>query len=187
MLRLRSRISVSQPDDQTIAVQSFLGRRILFGAIGALLLISFFVSVDWQGDFEDGMVAGTIFYFSVLAICLAVAGWNSMLVLSRSKDEARFIKKLFGIPLASASLPLHEITAVVIQGATLLKESERPTSMIATRLQRAAQQRNVYYKLYLETADKLHFVEDSTDLTDLEGAARGIAEFLGVTFRREEI
>ena len=188
MIRLRSRIAFSRPDEQRLVIQSNVARRLLFGAIAAVLLLSFVVSSDWSSAGEDGMVAGTIFYFAITAICLAVAGWNSMMLLDRSRGEADFVRKLFGIRLASSSMPLSSITAVVIQGARLLLEHEKPrATMLGTRLRGQVERRNVYYKLMLETAEKMHFVEDSTDLSDLESVATSMAEFLGVSYRREEI
>ncbi|MFW5744757.1 MAG: hypothetical protein ACOCWX_02330, partial [Spirochaetota bacterium] len=99
-----------------------------------------------------------------------------------------FIRKLFGIRFASSSMTLSAITAVVIQGARLLREQEKPRStMLSSRLRGHVERRNAYYKLMLETAEKLHFVEDSTDLSDLESVATSMAEFLGVSYRHEEI
>ncbi|MFW5741896.1 MAG: hypothetical protein ACOC2D_01360, partial [Spirochaetota bacterium] len=99
-----------------------------------------------------------------------------------------FIRKLFGIRFASSSMTLSSITAVVIQGAKLLRDQDKPRSaMLGSRLSGQVERRNVYYKLMLETAEKLHFVEDSTDLSDLESAAASMAEFLGVSYRHEEI
>ncbi|MFW6288250.1 MAG: hypothetical protein ACOC2Q_00550 [Spirochaetota bacterium] len=188
MIRLRSRIAYSRPDEHRLLVQSNVARRLLFGGIAAILLISFFVSSDWGSVHEDGMIAGTIFYFVITAICLTVAGWNSMMLLDRSRGEAYFIRKLFGIRFASSSMTLSAITAVVIQGARLLREQEKPRStMLSSRLRGHVERRNAYYKLMLETAEKLHFVEDSTDLSDLESVATSMAEFLGVSYRHEEI
>lgn len=188
MLRLRSRISVSRQDEDRLAVQSNLGRRLLFGGIALLLFVSFLVGVDLERDFADGMIAGTVFYFAITAVCTAVAGWNSIVVFDRSRGKAEFMRKLFGIRLGSSSLELGEIRAVVVRGLRFLRDSEQPQpGMLNQRFRGYVERRNVYYKLHLETSETFHFVEDSTDLTDLEAAAEGIAGFLGVTYRREEI
>lgn len=188
MIRLRSRIALARPDEHRLLIQSNVARRLLFGAIAAVLVLSFIVSSDWGRAQEDGMIAGTIFYFVITAICLAVAGWNSMMILDRSHGEAYFIRKLFGIRFASSSMPLSEISSVVVQGAKLLREQEKPrATMLSNRLRGHVERRNVYYKLMLETAEKLHFVEDSTDLSELQSAATAMAEFLGVSYRHEEI
>jgi len=188
MFKLRSRITVSQPDDDTIVVQSSVGRRVLFGAIALLLLVAFVMGVDWESDFADGMVAGTVFFFSITAICIAVAGWNSMVVLNRSRGSAEFIRKLFGIRLGFSSLELALVTAVVVRGLRFLRESELPQQgFLGPRTRGLAGRRNVYYKLHLETAERLYFVEDSTELTELESAGQGIADFLGVAYRQEDL
>jgi hypothetical protein len=188
MLRQRSRITIRQPDETSLAVQSNTGRRVLFGGIGILLLISFVVGADWDGAPADGLIAGTIFYFGVTAICLVVAGWNSILLLDGAQREARFIRRLFGITLSRSHMDLSRVRAVVVQGLRFLRESEQPQPGLGSqRFRGYIERRNVYYKLYLETDEKLHFVEDSTDLTDLESAAQTMADFLRVGYRREEI
>ena len=188
MVRLRSRIAISQRDEKRLAVQSNIARRILFGAIGLLLLLSFVLSVDWQEDFEDGMIAGTIFYFAVTAVCLAVAGWNSVLLLDRADGRAHFMRKLFGIRLTHATLELSRVKAIVIQSIRFLRESEQPrTGFFSGRLRQQVERRNVYHKLYLEGEEKLHFVEDSTDAADLEAAGKTMADFLGISYRHDEL
>ncbi|MFW5689239.1 MAG: hypothetical protein ACOC1U_06690 [Spirochaetota bacterium] len=188
MLRQRSRITVRQPDESSLAVQSNTGRRLLFGGIGVLLIVSFLVSADWSGEIADGMVAGTIFYFGITAICLAVAGWNSMVVLDGRDRSAHFIRRIFGITIGHSTLDLSAVRAVVIQGLRFLRESEQPQGGLgSSRLRNYMERRNAYYKLFLETDEKLHFVEDSTDVSDLEAAGHAMADFLGVSYRREEI
>lgn len=187
MIRLRSRIAVSQPSDDTLVVQSNRSRRILFGSIGTVLLISFFVGFEPDAE-TSGMVAGTVFFFAVTAVCLAVAGWNSLMILDRSTRRASFVRRLFGIPLSRSEMELASVAAVVVQGARLLRDEEKPrATLISSRFRQHVERRNVYYKLMLETQEKLHFVEDSTDLSDLESVAQGIAEFLGVSYRHEEL
>ncbi|MFW6288924.1 MAG: hypothetical protein ACOC2Q_03995 [Spirochaetota bacterium] len=179
---------MSQHDHDRLVVQSNVGRRALFGGIALLLLVSFVVGVDFERDFADGMITGTVFYFAITAICAVVAGWNSIVLFDRAQGRVEFIRKLFGIRLGSSSLELGDIRAVVLRGLRFLRESEQPQpGMLNQRFRGYVERRNVYYKLHLETDETLHFVEDSTDLTDLESAAQGIADFLGVTYRREEI
>jgi hypothetical protein len=187
MFTHRSRMTISQPDAGRLTVQSSMTRRGLFGGIGLLLVISFVIGMNWDEGIAEEMVVGTIFYFAITAVCLVVAGWNAKLVLDRGAGEARFIRSLFGIPVRSAALRLSEVTAVVIRGIRFLKESEQPRGDFSTRIQGYVERRNVYYKLHLETQDRLHLVEDSTNLADLEEVARRMAAFLGISFRREEL
>ena len=188
MFRQRSRVSLTRPDEHRLVIQSNTARRVLFGSIAALLIVSFLVSTDWDGQLADGMIAGTIFYFAVVLVCLGVAGWNSRLVLDHEDEQAHFIRRFFGITLGHGTLAHSQIHAVVIQGLKFLRENEQPQSgLISSRFRSYMERRNVYYKLHLETEQKLHFVEDSTDIADLESAAQQMADFLGVTYRREEI
>ncbi len=188
MFRHRSRMTITRLDENRLALQSSVTRRALFGGIALVLIVSFLVGMDWDEGIADGMVAGTIFYFVITAICLAVAGWSTTLVLDRDAGEARFIRTLFGLRLRGSSLRLSNVDAVVIRGIRFLKEGERPGSgEFSTRIQSYMERRNVYYKLHLETAGQLHLVEDSTDVSDLEAVAQSMAEFLGVTYRREEL
>ena len=188
MIRLRSHVSVTHADDRRLIMQSSMGRRLLFGGISLLLLVSFVVGMDWDEGIEEGMIVGTIFYFSITAVCAAVAGWNSQLVLDRDDRRVHFIRKLFGIPVRSAALPLDDVTGVVIRGIRFLKESEKPrVGLFSNRMHGYMERRNVYHKLYLETNERAYLVEDSSDLSDLEAAARAIAAFLEVDYRREEL
>jgi hypothetical protein len=188
MIRLRSRIALSQPSDDRLVIQSNAARRILFGSIAAVLLLSFAVSSDWGAEGVDGLVAGTIFYFVVTAICLGVAGWNSVVAFDRSDGQAHFTRRLFGIPLVSSAVALSAVISVVVQGVKLLRDEEKPrATVLSNRLRGHVESRNVYYKLMLESTEKMHFLEDSTDLADLETAARRLAEFLGVSYRYEAL
>lgn len=188
MVRLRSHISVTHPDDRRLVVQSSFGRRLLFGGIALLLLVSFFVGMDWDEGIEEGMIVGTIFYFSITAVCAAVAGWNSQLILDHDDSRVHFVRKLFAVPLNHTKLALDDVTGVVIHGIQFLKESEKPRGgLFSNRVHSYMERRNVYYKLHLETDERPYLVEDSSDLTDLETAARAIAGFLGVDYRREDL
>lgn len=186
MIRLRSRISYSQPTAATFTIQSNVGRRILFGGIAALLFVAFLVSADWGEGVADGRVAGTIFYFSLVAVCVAVAGWNSMVVLDKSDNKAHFVRRLFGLVLGHSTMNLSDVRAVVVQCLRFLREQEQP-ALGSTRMRSYMERRTYYFKLHLETAEKLHFVEDSTDSGDLEAAGQAMAGFLNVTYRREEL
>ena len=188
MIRLRSHITVTHPDDGRLVVQSSAGRRLLFGGIALLLLVSFLVGMDWDEGIEEGMVVGTIFYFSITAVCAAVAGWNSQLILDRDDARVHFVRKLFAARLRHAELPLADVTGVVIHGIRFLKESEQPrVGLFSSRMHGYMERRNVYYKLHIETDERPYLVEDSSDLADLEAAAHAIAAFLDVDYRREDL
>ena len=188
MFRLRSRIVLSHPGDSRLVVRSSPGRRVLFGLVGGVLLAAFFLSVDWQSDFEGGMVAGTIFYFVLTATCVGVAAWGSSILFDTENDEISFAKSIFGIEVQRVCIGASAVQAVTIQGVRFLKDSERPQpGLLNRRFRNYVERRNNYYKLYLDLGERLQFVEDSTDLTDLDAAATEIARFLQVTLRREEI
>ena len=188
MFRLRSRIAISHPSESRLVLRNNPGRRVLFGFIGGLLLVAFFLSVDWQTDFEGGMVAGTIFYFVLTAICVGVAVWSSSILFDSENDEINFTKSIFGIEIRRDRVGASAVQAVTIQGVRFLKDSERPQpGLLNTRFRNYVERRNNYYKLYLDLGERLQFVEDSTDLTDLDAIATEMARFLQVTLRREEI
>ncbi len=188
MVRLRSHISVTRVDDRRLVVQSSVGRRLLFGGIALLLLVSFLVGMDWEEGIEEGMVVGTIFYVSITAVCAAVAGWNAQLILDRNDSKAHLVRRLFGVPLRHAELPLERISAVLIRSIRFLRESEKPRGgLFPNRMHDYMERRNTYYKLHLETDERPYLVEDSSDLADLEAAAHAIAAFLDVVYRREEV
>ncbi len=188
MFRLRSRIAISHPSESRLVLHSSPGRRVLFGFVGGLLLVAFFLSVDWQSDFAGSMVAGTIFYFALTATCLGVAAWSSSILIDLEHDEISFTKSIVGIEVRRDRIGASAVQTVTIQGIRFLKESERPQpGLLNTRFRNYVERRNNYYKLYLDLGERRQFVEDSTDLADLDTAATEIARFLQVTLRREEM
>lgn len=188
MFQLRSRISVSHPTESRLVLRSNPGRRVLFGFIGGVLLVAFSLSVDWQSDFGGGMAAGTVFYFVLTATCVGVAAWGSSIFFDSESDEISFTKSLAGIEVHRDRIGASAVKAVTIQGIRFLKDSERPQpGLLNNRFRTYIERRNNYYKLYLDMGEERKFVEDSTDVTDLDAAAAEIAGFLHVTLRREEI
>jgi len=188
MFRIRSRIALSRPSESRLVLRSNPGRRVLFGIIGGLLLVALFLSVDWQADFEGSMVAGTIFYFVLTATCVGVAAWGSSILFDSENDEISFTKSILGIEVRRECIGASAVQAVTIEGVRFLKDSERPQpGLLNTRFRNYVERRNNYYKLFLDLGERRQFVEDSTDLTDLDAAATEIARFLQVSLRREEI
>ena len=187
MFRLKSRITAVRTGESTLVVRTSNGRRVLFGVTAAFLVVAFFVGVDWELDFVDGLPAGMVFFFGVLAICTGVAGWKSSVVFDTDARTVRFSKQLFGIVVQEQTLPADDVRSVVLQGIRFLKDAERPQpGLLNNRLRDTIARRNVYYKLFLETSEKRHLIEDSTDTDDLDGAAQAIAGFLNLPVRHEE-
>ncbi|MFP4376275.1 MAG: hypothetical protein ACLFP4_04465 [Spirochaetales bacterium] len=188
MFRLRSRIAISQPISQQLLLQISSGRRLVFGLIAAVLIIAFFVGVDWQRDFGPDFSGGIVFYFALTAVCLSVAGWNSIVLLDRGNHRAVFLKRLFGVSLHQQKVELVGRVHVLVLSASFLKQREMPQpGALSNRFRNYAERRNVYYKLFIVVDDRRHFVEDSTDTDELERAAVAMSDFLGVEFRKEEI
>jgi hypothetical protein len=188
MFRVRSRITITHPSETTLVLRSNPGRRVLFGIVGALLLLAFVLSVDWQADFERGSLVGTIFYFVLTTTCLVVAAWGSSVLFDSDKKEIIFTRTIVGIAVRRDRQETTAVQAVTVVGVRFLKESERPQpGLLNTRFRNYIDRRNNYYKLYLDLGERRRFLEDSTDLTDLDAAANEISQFLHVTLRREEV
>jgi len=98
----------------------------MFGIVGGLLLLAFFVSVDWQSDFDRGSLVGTIFYFVITATCVAVAAWGSSVFFDKGGCDVSFIKSIFGLEVQRDRVEARAVQAVTIQGVRFLKDSERP-------------------------------------------------------------
>jgi hypothetical protein len=188
MFRLRSRLTVAQPSEARIVLRSNPTRRILFGIVGALLIVAFVIGVDWQEDFQSGSVAGSIIYFFLTATCVGVAAWGNSVHFDNDRGTVAFVKSVFGIEVRKEQMPASEVDAVTIQGIQFLKESERPQAgLLNSRFRAYLDKRNTYYKLFLDFGEKRRFVEDSTELADLEGAATAISRHLDVSYKREDI
>lgn len=188
MFKLRSRVVLAASSEDLIVLQSSPGRRVLYGAIGLLLLIAMAMSVDWQADFNREMIVGTIIYLALTLTSIGVAAFGRSVRFDRSTGEISFIRAIAGVRVGESSMPLSDVRSVTIQGVQFLKESEQPQpGLLNTRFRNYVQRRNNYYKLYLDTDNSRRFLEDSTELADLDAAASRIAEFLGVELKRETV
>ena len=188
MFRVRSRIAVVHPTTTTLILRSNPGRRVMFGVIAAVLIVAFALGVDWQTDLQRDSLMGTLFYFSLLLICTAVAAWGSSVRFDSEREKITFTKTLAGVKVRQEQIDSSAVRAVTVAGIRFLKEAERPQpGLLNNRFRSYVDRRNTYYKLYLDLDESRHFLEDSTDLTDLDAAANEIAGFLQVTLRREEL
>lgn len=188
MFRLRSRLSVTHSGERELIVQLNGRQRVLFGLIAALLIAGFAFGVDFERDFGEDFSAGMIIYFALVVICLSVAGFNSLVTLDTQRHEARFSKRLFGFGLQSKVISLASVRSVLLQSIEFLRGKEMPQQgPMTSRFRDYMQRRNVYFKLYLETDEKRHFVEDSTDSSELESAASAMSQFLSIPLVREEL
>ncbi len=185
MLRVRSRVALSQVSESELVIQSSRFRRILFGSIGTILLVSFFIGSSTP---SEPMIGGTIFYFVITGVSLMVAAWNSITRLDRESDTVCFEKRIAGVLFRTRDLPLSSVSEIVLQSVRLLKESEQPQpGLLNTRYRGYISRRNTYFRLYIETASEKILIEDSSDVEDLDRVGETVATFAGVTFRRVEI
>jgi hypothetical protein len=188
VLRVRTRIAASRPREDLLILRSNIGRRLGFAAIAVLLVVALFVGVDWGEDFGRQSVGGTIFYLLLTLTTLGVAAWGRSVHLDKAAGEVHQVRTLVGIEVHRTTTAASSVKAVVIQGMRFLKEAEQPRpGLLNTRFRNYVDRRNSYYKLFLERDDDRIFLEDSTDLSDLDGAAEQISGFMGITLRREDI
>ena len=189
MVRLRSRLAVKHLDDNRLLIQSNPSRRIMFGAICAVLVLAFAFGIDWQTDTGRQLVTGLIFYFSLTVITLVVAAWNKTVTVDTgSEREIRFVNTLFGIPVRRSRVGIDEVSGVILQKVKLIGRSDRPRSALGTSPFGAAfSRRGNYCKLYLETGDTRLFVEDSTYMSELEGIGTALATSIGVSLSKEDL
>ena len=188
MFRLKSRLSLSQPAPTRLVLRTNPASRVVFGVIGAFLVVAFFVSYDFQAGFEQGMIAGTVFYTVLTLTCVFVAGRGTSVAFDSEAGEVAFVSSLFGFVTGREAQPTTDIRRVVVQGIRFLKESEQPRpGLVNNRFRGYIARRNVYYKLFLEFEESRRLLEDSTDLSDLEAAGSRIAAFLTVDYHHEEL
>lgn len=188
MLRVRSRIALTQPSETRLVLRNNPRRRIMFAVVAALLLLAFFLGVDWQSDFQGPIAVGTVFYFVLTTTCLAVAAWGTSVSFDSRFGSIDFSRRIAGIEITHDRVTVSDVEAVTIQGVRFLNESEQPRpGLLNTRFRTYVERRNNYYKLYLDLSDRRQFLEDSSELGDLDAVAERIAGFLSVPFRREHV
>jgi hypothetical protein len=175
---------------EELVVQSNPTRRIMFGAIGAILVVAFVLGIDWRSESERQLITGLVFYFSLVAVSVAVAGWNkSLIVDSGSSKEVRFVNTLFGLPVRRSRIGIDEIEAVTLQRVKLLggKPNTARPALGSSPFGGIFSRRGSYFKLSLELAETRHFLEDSTDGSELEAIGTEMARAIGVDFRTEDL
>jgi hypothetical protein len=151
-------------------------------------LVAFIVSVDWQVDFTRQLLVGSIFYFTITAICVGVAAWNHVRIVSKAHSKIDIERRIAGLVVSRETIDNLDVESVTLQSVRLLKESEKPRDRMMSRpLRRYMDRRATYYKLYLDTTEKRHLLDDSSDLTDLDTIGQGLADFFSVAYRREEV
>ncbi len=179
VISIRSRIEAKKIDDSTVMIHLSRGRRILFLAVAALLVVAFMVGVDFSTSFSGPELGGTIFYILLTLTTILAAGWDSRTVFAKAEEAVFRQKAFFGVAIASKSLPIGSVRALVCHGVKLLEGYGRRPRFVERRAQ--------LYKLLLETDEALIPIEDSTTRDDLDRVAGAVGEFLNLPYRYEEL
>lgn len=185
MLRMRSRIAATLRDDQRLAVQINIWRRVLYGSIAALLVVAFAISYDGSSE-QTGSVAGMVFYAVLTLSSALVAGWNHRTLIGAERVQTT--RSIFGIPLGASSYERARIDGVTLQTIALVKSQEIPTQgLFNSRLRGFASRRGRYFKLFLEIDGRRQLLEDSSYQEELESVGTAIAHYLDMPLQREEV
>jgi hypothetical protein len=180
---------VARGDEETLVLRSNPARRLLFLAIAVLLIVGFVLGFDWGEGFSGTNVGGSIFYFLLVVVSLGVASWRQETVFARREKVVRFRKHLLLMRLQDDEVPLSSITAVILQTVRLIKGREDHVRDFQRGgvFSQMMQRRNTFFRLFLETEKGKLLVEDSSDPGDLSELGTSISQFLGITYRTEEI
>jgi len=189
MVRIRARVALKYRSDHELVIRSNPTRRILFALIAIVLLAAFLVGADWENDFGRERIAANILFFVLTGGAALIAGWSSSVTVDAgSARQIRSAGTLFGLPIRVQTMSADDVRAVTLQGVRLLRESESPRAGLGrSRYAEFVARRTTYYKLFLDTAEDRHLVEDSTDLAELQTIGEAISRVLGVEYRREDV
>jgi len=188
LISVRNRY-VARGDEDTFVLRSNPARRLLFLAVAVLLLGGFILGFDWQEGLSGTNIGGTIFYFILVLVSLGVASWQQETVFSRRDKLVRFRKQLLLKRLQDDELPFSQVTGVVFQTVRLIKgradhvRDLQRSGVFSQMMQR----RNTFFRLFLETDKGKLLLEDSSDPGDLSDMGTSVSQFLGVSFKTEEI
>lgn len=189
MFTPRSRFTLRQLSEDVLVMKTNPARRLLFAALALLLFVAFLAGFDSASDLSGGRIGGTIFYAVLFLICVVVAVWETRFLFDADDRRFRFERRLLGFQVKGGEQVLEEGSAVVVQQVRLIRESEQPErkTIFSGRFRNYASRRNSIGKLVLETPEHTHFLDDSSNVSELEEIGRGIAEFLSVPYRKEDI
>lgn len=188
MLSVRSRIQIRRKSTDVLVLRTSPGRRIVFAAIAAILLLGL-IAGSSPADFVAPRLGGSIFYLSLLAVCIVVAGWDRQLWFHRRdgrlRQEARI--RVFFVPLGSRPLLEGAPEAVVVQYLRLIRDEELGHgNPVSRRVSSYIVRRSSLFKLQIETDERTLTLEDSSDRAEIETVGKTLSEFLNIPYRFEE-
>ena len=185
MIRVRSRLEARQAGEHAVMVHVHPRRRILYGAMALLLGVAALFGFAGGDGFQSAPPVGIVLFSFMLLSCVAVAAYDRRTVFDKQSRSVKMAKLFAGFAFSSQTVPLDDVRAVVLQIVRLLRRSELPPS---GRLggSRAAQ-RGRLFRLGVETTNGIVFLEDSADQGELETIGQGVAEFIGIDYRVEEL
>lgn len=189
MFTPRTRFSLQKLSDAVLVMRTNPFRRALFAALAMLLFIAFLTGFESESDLSGGRLGGTVFYALLFLICVTVALWETRFIFDRDDREVRFERRLLGFQLSGKEESLGDGAAIVVQHVQLIKESEQPDrrSLLGGRFRNYASKRNSIGKLTVETAEGRRFLDDSSNIDELEQTGQAIAEFMDIPYRKDEI
>ena len=189
VISLRSRLELKQISKSILLLRTNLFRRFVFGGIALLLLVTLFVSIQVPEDFQAGRLAGTIIYLCIVIAVSAVALYSKDYVFNAVKKQLELWRHVLMLDLQSPEY----ISFERIKGVTLLKvkliaeESLKRKDGSKSLLGNVMEKRKVLYKLHLDLEDKRLLLEEGTYPEELVEIGETIADFLGLSFREEDI
>jgi hypothetical protein len=158
---------------------------MVFAGIAVILILAFFLSVDFERDFSPDNLIGTLFYFFLAGGSAFLAGWEEKTVLSRTQDRMEFYRSLFGVSFLTKSIPFDDVTAItsVRDSGGLVEESEREKTG-EPRLIRYGPPS--MYQVFVETVDERVLLGQAPERKEIEDIASLIAQFLETPFIRSD-
>lgn len=186
MLSVRARITVAQPDDDTLIVRSNPTRRGLFGAIALLLVFATIVGFDSSVDLRPPRLAGTILFAVLIATTAGVALWDERVVIARSAGQVLFRTSIAGIPLKLEEKPLATLTGVILVRVELMKGGDGAgPAALGRGLGSYVERRGTYHRLILDFGRERRTLENGTNHEELAAIGGAIGAFCGLVLQLE--
>lgn len=185
MLPVGSRYSLTKDSSGSLTMKTSPRRRVLFLALGLLLMVAFLFGIDPNHGIPREQLGGTVFYFVILLVCFGVAGWDTRVVFRVGSSVERQIR-FAGFPLRLTVVPASDLRAVVLQSVQLSKKRDLPRrdgGLFTGSMSRGVE----ISKLVVETSDRSLFLEDSRTSGELSTIGVRIAGYLGVPFRTDTV
>jgi hypothetical protein len=185
MQTLKTRLVLRHRDDNSLVLSLNPTRRLVFGIVSVVLLIAFFVAVDYERDFSADHFFSSLVYFALVSVCIILAGWENRKVFEQNDGGLVFERRVYLFMVSREFVSFDDIQEVVLSRVELSRADGEPTRSDRQRGTVPAQmlKRDIeLYRLTVGTEQRRYRLEESSVREELEDVGRLVSQYMEVPF-----